>query len=50
VPQSADVSIIASFINDVPGKVIIRQAARGKNAKARLVVDFAIPSATPAGA
>ena len=50
VPQSADISVIASFINDVPGKVIIRQAARGKNAKAKLVVDFVIPSATPAGA
>jgi hypothetical protein len=50
VPQSADVSIIASFMNDVPGKVIIRQAARGKNAKTKLVVDFAIPSATPPGA
>jgi hypothetical protein len=49
-PQSADVSVIASFINDVPGKVIIKQAARGKNAKTRLVVDFVIPSATPAGA
>ena len=49
-PQSADVSIVASFINDVPGKVIIRQSARGKNAKTKLVVDFVVPSATPAGA
>lgn len=48
-PQSADISIVASFINDVPGKVVIRQAAR-KNAKARLVADFVIPSAMPAGA
>lgn len=44
-PQSAEISVIASFINDVPGKVIIRQSARTKSAKARLVVDFTIPSA-----
>lgn len=47
-PQSAGVSVMASFINDVPGKVIIRQAAQNRNARARLVVDFTIPSARPA--
>ncbi len=49
-PQSSEVTVIASFIDDVPGKVIVRQAARSKNAKARLVVDFTIPSAVRAGA
>jgi hypothetical protein len=50
VPQSAGVSVVASFINDVPDKVIVRQAAQDRNAKARLVIELTIPSATPAGA
>jgi hypothetical protein len=50
VPQTAQVSVVASLVNDVPAKVVIRQAARAKSAKARLVVDFKIPGVVPAGA
>ncbi len=50
VPQTAEVSVVASLVNDVPAKVVIRQAARAKSAKARLAVDFKIPGVVPAGA
>ncbi len=49
-PHSAEISVVASFINDVPSKVIVKQLAQGKSAKARIVADFTIPSVVPAGA
>ena len=49
-PHSADISVVASFIGDVPSKVIVKQATQNRNAKARIVADFTIPSVVPVGA